>query len=193
MRHTRFIVFCVALAIGFAACLGAFRPAEAFMVAFDIAAVIFIASSVPLWLDHGAHRQAEDDDGGRLFLPLVALVAVAAVLLAVGLMIGTRASLTAADAGMVAATLVLAWIFANLILAFHYSRMSAGIEFPGGEPPTFSDYVYFSFVIGMTCQTADVTMTTARLRRVGMLHGISAFFFNLGVLALSVNVLSGIL
>jgi uncharacterized membrane protein len=48
-------------------------------------------------------------------------------------------------------------------------------------------------VIGMTCQTADLDISSRRIRRIVTIHGVSAFFFNLGVLAMTVNVLSGVL
>lgn len=198
MRHARFIAFCVILAAAFLPGLAFLRPEEAFMGAFDLAALTFIGMSVPLWLQdrHDADRAAQSDDGGRVLLFLVALLAVLAVLLSVGLMIGQRTTLGGWGAAMIVVTLILAWFFANLVLAFHYAHVNAGrdeIAFPGTSTPSFSDYVYFSFVVGMTCQTADVTMASTRMRRIGTLHGTAAFFFNLGVLALSVNVLSGIL
>lgn len=197
-RHIRFLIFCATLAVVFAGGLAFLRAEEAFILGFDSAAAVFIASALPLWLSAGRRPDREDDDdGGRVFLPLVALVAVAAVLVAVVRMIALRGSLTGYGASAIAATLVLAWVFANLLLAFHYARIGdqdgRAIDFPGDAPPVFSDYVYFSFVIGMTCQTADVSIVSPRTRRLATIHGIAVFFFNLGVLALTINILSGVL
>ncbi|MCJ8141195.1 DUF1345 domain-containing protein [Falsirhodobacter halotolerans] len=202
-HHTRFIAFCAVLGIVFAATIGVLRPEEAFILGFDVGAVVFIASVIPLWA-YGTPKapkpvpsDAEDDDGGRLLLPFVALMALLAVLVAVVRMMSARSSLTGLDAGAIAGTLVLAWLFANLVVAFHYDRVAGrdpkAIEFPGTAAPAFSDYVYFSFIIGMTCQTADAAIGSPRLRKLATLHGIVVFFFNLGVLALTVNVLSGVL
>lgn len=199
-HHLRFLAFCLILLLATAVGSTWLRPEEAFATGFDLAALVFIGSAVPLWTrsqPRSRDTADESDDGGRVLLPLVALAAVLAVLVAVGRMIGARDALTGADAAAIAGTLVLAWIFANLVLAFHYARIGLmgrdEIQFPGDTPPVFADYVYFSFVIGMTCQTADVTIASTRVRRLATLHGIAVFFFNLGVLALSVNVLSGVL
>jgi len=99
-----------------------------------------------------------------------------------------------------AVTLTASWTFTNLIFAFHYARLyysphehgdHEGLDFPGGCIPDFSDFVNFAFVIGMTCQTADITITKTEMRRISTFHGLFAFAFNLGVVALSVNVLAG--
>jgi uncharacterized membrane protein len=45
----------------------------------------------------------------------------------------------------------------------------------------------------MTCQVSDVVVTGRGMRRVVLFHGLLAFFFNLGVVALTINVLSGVL
>ena len=92
------------------------------------------------------------------------------------------------------------WTFANLSCAFHYARLyysarktgatAVGLDFPGEHPPEFSDFVNFALVIGMTCQTADIAITDYRMRQVSTFHGMFAFAFNLGILALSVNVLA---
>jgi len=104
---------------------------------------------------------------------------------------------------LVVATLVLAWGFVNAVYAVHYAhifydRTSSGadrfgLRFPKTQYPEFSDFIYFSFVIGMTFQVSDVEITLPRLRRIVTVHAILAFFFNLGVVALTINVLAGVL
>jgi uncharacterized membrane protein len=117
-------------------------------------------------------------------------------------MVEGRNHLTTMDFAIVAVTLVLAWLFSNLVYAFHYAHMfydakdagdAGGIIFPEGGAPVFADFVYFAFVIGMTCQTADLDISSRRIRRVVTMQGLFAFFFNLGVLAMTINVLSGVL
>ncbi|WP_287959519.1 DUF1345 domain-containing protein [Filomicrobium sp.] len=46
----------------------------------------------------------------------------------------------------------------------------------------------FSFVIGMTCQVADVATTNREIRRVVFIHGVISFFFNAILIALGVNI-----
>ena len=63
-----------------------------------------------------------------------------------------------------------------------------GLSFPGGDtPPQGWDFLYFAIVIGMTAQTADVEVTTTRMRRLVIVHSVVAFFFNTIIVAAAVN------
>lgn len=68
-----------------------------------------------------------------------------------------------------------------------------GLEFPGNQKPDYLDFAYFSFVVGMTCQVSDVQVTSQRMRRLTLLHGIISFGFNTIILALLINTVSGLL
>jgi uncharacterized membrane protein len=72
------------------------------------------------------------------------------------------------------------------------SQKAGGLAFPGEENPDYSDFAYFSFVIGMTCQVSDVQVTSGRLRRLTLLHGMLSFAFNTVILALLINTVSGL-
>lgn len=205
LPHPRFLAFMAVLVIATALATSRWPLEEALILGFDIAVALFIALAIPLWLDDDAARERERsarDDGGRLLLALTAAAVLAAILLALGRMVEGRSALTATDFAVVAGTLVLAWVFSNLVYAFHYAHLyydqgdagkQGGILFPVEDGPVFADFVYFSVVIGMTCQTADLDISSRRIRRVVTLHGLFAFFFNLGVLAMTINVLSGVL
>ena len=66
-----------------------------------------------------------------------------------------------------------------------------GLDFPGNEEPDYLDFVYFSFVIGMTFQVSDVVITSRKIRRFALMHALLSFAFNTAILALSINVISG--
>ena len=94
-------------------------------------------------------------------------------------------------------TIVLSWAFIHTIFALHYAHefydedagLAAGMAFPGGdEEPDYWDFVYFSFVIGMTSQVSDVGVTSKEIRRTVAAHGIVSFLFNAALLALTVNI-----
>ena len=92
-------------------------------------------------------------------------------------------------------TIVLSWGFVHTIFALHYAHefhaarhAGGGLAFPGGAEPTYWDFVYFSFVIGMTSQVSDVAVTSGVIRQIVTAHAIVAFFFNVAVLALTVNI-----
>ena len=70
-----------------------------------------------------------------------------------------------------------------------YLRSKDALEFPGTTQPLYWDFVYFAFTLGMTFQTSDVAIKDERIRRVVILHSFTAFVFNIGVLAFTINVL----
>ena len=101
--------------------------------------------------------------------------------------------------------LATSWLLIHTVYAFHYAHCyyqqehqdrrgktgnAPSLDFPGRPDPDYFDFVYFSFVIGMTSQVSDVQVTTSRLRRVALVHSVLAFAFNMLVLALSVNVVA---
>ena len=68
-----------------------------------------------------------------------------------------------------------------------------GLTFPGGEEPNYMDFAYFSFVVGMTFQVSDVQVTARAIRRAVLGHGLVSFAYNTAILALVVNIVSGLL
>ncbi len=206
MPHPRFLAFLALLGIAFAAALVAGWPlAIAFVAAFDLAALTFILGTLPLWRigsdPAGLRARALRDDGGRLFVLLLAGLIAIAVLVAVVDLLGDHHSRIPGAEPLAIATEVIAWAFANLVYAFHYARLyydadkdggdHGGISLPGGGTPDFADFASFALVIGMTCQTADIEITGPRIRRASTIQGLLAFFFNLGVLAITVNIVAG--
>jgi uncharacterized membrane protein len=92
---------------------------------------------------------------------------------------------------------LLAWLFVALVFAQEYAHSyymaGKGLEFPGEPEPDYWDVTYFSLVLNMTCQTSDVAITTRPMRRLVLLHSVIAFFFNVIILAITVNVVAGLL
>jgi uncharacterized membrane protein len=69
-----------------------------------------------------------------------------------------------------------------------------GLKFPNKEKnPDYLDFVYFSFVIGMTFQVSDIEITSRAIRRLALLHALISFAFNTAIVALSINVVSGLI
>jgi len=68
-----------------------------------------------------------------------------------------------------------------------------GLNFPGDQDPDYWDFLYFSLVIGMTSQVSDVAITSRSIRRIAAMHGVLSFFFNVTVLALTVNMVSNVI
>ena len=72
------------------------------------------------------------------------------------------------------------------------TRPVGGLLFPEEEHPDYMDFVYFSFVIGMTFQVSDVNITSRQIRRLAWLHGLISFVFNTAIVALGINIISGL-
>lgn len=100
--------------------------------------------------------------------------------------------------GLAIGSVPLGWFTVHTVLAFHYAHAwfgdadaenapGTGIAFPGGGEPRAWDFLYYSFVVGMTAQVSDVSVTTTRMRRLTLGHSIFSFFYNTVILALTVN------
>ena len=114
----------------------------------------------------------------------------------------------AARIALVLLTIVLSWALIHTVFALHYAHdyyieassddpqkagPAAGIAFPGHKPLSYGDFVYFAFTIGMTFQVSDVQITDPAVRRLAIAHGMISFFYATGILALTVNLLAGLL
>jgi uncharacterized membrane protein len=99
-------------------------------------------------------------------------------------------------------TIIVSWFFIHTMFALHYAHnyyarifkwKTWGLEFAGTKLPTYSDFIYFAYIIGTSGQTADVSFSSQHLRRVWTMHCVLAFFFNTTVLALTINIASGLI
>ena len=73
------------------------------------------------------------------------------------------------------------------------TKKGGGLDFPDTKEPDFLDFIYFGFVVGMTFQVSDVQITDRNIRRLCLLHGVISFAFNTAIVALSINVISGLI
>lgn len=100
---------------------------------------------------------------------------------------------------------IISWCMVHTIFTMRYAHMyydndtddgkkkaSGGLQFPGGEEPDYLDFVYFSFVLGTTFQVSDIEIASRPIRRLALVHGLISFAFNTVILALSINVVSGL-
>ena len=95
-------------------------------------------------------------------------------------------------------TVVGSWSLIHTVFAIHYAHIyysppEGGLIFPGGGDPTYLDFLYFSYVVGMTSQVSDVQVAETGLRRLTLIHGVLSFFFNTIILVLAVGLGAGLL
>jgi uncharacterized membrane protein len=208
-HHTRFyasLLLGVALS-GAASKGGLLAPPLRLVAAGDgFFAVYLASSSFFAWRATPAdlRRRASYEDEG---MPLIILITLSAISLCVLSLIGLlaqpgapgRASLLTAIASV-----GLGWCTLHTVAAFRYAHLywapsevdpddhTEGLLFPGTAEPGIWDFVYYSFVVGMTAQVSDVQVCSPGMRRTTLAHGVTSFFFNTVILALAVNIAAGL-
>lgn len=183
------------------------------LIAWDVAVLFYIALSARLMASstqETIRRHARFQDEGRMVILFLTAAVACASMGAIIAELGPVKNLTgwpkAIHLGLTILTLLNSWLFMHLTFAFHYAHeyyleratspakkaeQRGGLMFPGTETPQYIDFLYFSYVIGVACQTADVETTSPTMRAVALVHGVLAFFYNTTILALMVNISSG--
>lgn len=148
-------------------------------------------------------RHVEDTDEGIALIVLIALGAVGVSLWAIVQTVQSAGGI-ALRPWLALAAVPLGWATIQTIMTFHYAALyydrawladgrrgpvQRGLSFAGGDgtPQGLWDFVYFSFTIGMTAQTSDTGVTTARMRRATTGHAALSFFYNAVIVALAVS------
>jgi uncharacterized membrane protein len=166
-----------------------------------------VAAGIMIWRSEhrDIHRRAALQDEGRntilIFAGLASAISFGAIFAQLSTVKDTPHPLKDYHIGLAVATIIGSWLFVHLTFALHYAHeyfrnATAGapqacMAFPGTNQPDYPDFLYFSYIIGVACQTADVSITSRMVRRLATVHGILAFFFNNAVLAMSINIAAG--
>ena len=200
----RFVIFFVMLIASIALATMIAPWWRSVMLGFDLSALVFILSCIKLYDDPPGRMRmvAEENDANRPVLLILAFALAIVILVAVGSEMGSSKSTGPIDIAITISTLLMTWFFGNTVYALHYSHLfytaddggkdRAGIKFPGTDKtPSFSDFVYFAFTIGSALSVSDTDITSPHIRKVVTAHTIVAFIFNVGVFALTVNMLAG--
>lgn len=176
------------------------QVARSLMVGFDIGVVTFLGLIRRLSGHFSAEemaRHAKDNDVNRTAMLVIGAGVSSIVLLAVTIELANH---DGRNIALAIATMLLAWLFANILFALHYTHLywrgePGGLTFSGNEkgtqPPDYMDFLYFTLSLGMTFQTSDTGIATRELRRVATVHTLLAFLFNMLILALSINIAAG--
>jgi uncharacterized membrane protein len=148
-------------------------------------------------------QHAKDEDEGRILILVLIVAATLASFAAIIALLGQESTgqgqgghkIEPLQMLLAIGTILLSWAFVHSIFAIHYahefyteSPPAGGLDFPGDKKPDYWDFVYFSFVIGMTFQVSDVAVTSRSIRHAVTAHGIVSFLFNVALLAITVNV-----
>ena len=150
-------------------------------------------------------RALQQDEGRLIVLALVvigALISLGAIVVELSVAKDQHGALRYAHIALAALTVLSSWAFTQVMFALYYAHDyyvalarsgAGGLEFPGGHAPDYGDFLYFACVIGTSGQTADVSFTSRTMRRTGLVHCVLAFFFNTTLVALTINIASGLI
>jgi uncharacterized membrane protein len=176
------------------------------LIGWDIGVTVFIVSAAIVMSQCDSVAQmkrnaAAQDEGAFAML----ILTVAAGVASLGAIFAELAAIERSNPNygiylaLSIGTVVLSWVFIQTIFALHYAhdyyggRKKGGLAFPEDAEPDYWDFVYFSFVIGMTFQVSDVAVTQKSIRRMVVAHGVLSFFFATAIVAMMVNIAAGII
>lgn len=187
------------------------------VIAWNLGSMCFLALTWGIILTASPEQTNQSatnqDQSGAAILTLVLIadtVSLGAVGLNTGVPKGEVSHLTMDIVGHLIVSIVAiicSWLLVHTMFTLHYAHRyyragllnksadsdeAGGLDFPGEEPPDYLDFAYFSFVVGMTSQVSDVQITSPSMRRLALIHGVLSFAFNTVILALSVNIIAGL-
>ncbi len=148
------------------------------------------------------HAKLQDD--GAVLMLLLSMLAAAMCFVAIAYQLVAIKNMAGVDKTLhlilVGVTIPMAWSFIHSMFALHYAHefydekdsLGKGIDFPGQSPPTYWDFIYFAYIIGTSGQTADVAIECQSIRKFATIHCVFAFFFNITMLGLTINVASSL-
>jgi uncharacterized membrane protein len=192
----------ISLALGIVAFLllpGGLRLVTRLLIGWDIFTSLYLVLVFTMVLRSGlAHikRNAALQDDGRFLILLVTALGAFASLAAIVFELGASHH-GVPQLVLATVTIALSWAAVHTVFSLHYAHeyyrgaKPGGLQFPSGDQHEHADYwdfVYFSFVIGMTAQVSDVGITDKIIRRTATVHGVISFVFNTALLALMVNI-----
>ncbi len=174
------------------------------LVGWDLAALIYITW---LWTSirnrdaRDTARRATITDPDRTVTDLLLLSAAVASLVAVGFVL-VRAGqqhgiqeLLRVGLGLV--SVVLSWGLVHTVFTLRYAQLyyagaDGGIDFNQPDPPTYTDFAYLAFTIGMTFQVSDTPLRSRVIRRTALRHALLSYLFGTGILATTINLVASL-
>jgi uncharacterized membrane protein len=174
------------------------------LVGWDIAALAFMAATWPRLLSYRADvvkKHALREDPTRVITDIVLIGASLASLAAVGFV------LLAADGGSGSGILgravvgfvsvVVSWLIIHTVYTLRYAELyyrqpEGGVEFPGTTAPTYSDFAYLAFTLGMTYQVSDTNLASRTFRATALRHALLSYLFGTIIIATTINLVAGL-
>jgi uncharacterized membrane protein len=207
--HAKLIIAAVVGLVVLVLLPGHWRVPTRLLIGWDVGVALYLGLTHAMMMRcsiERIRRRAAEQDEGEFAILVLTIAATLASLVAIVFELGgvkqASPGYAIIEVLLATATILLSWSFVHTIFTLHYAheyygergdRKIGGLTFPGGEQPDYMDFFYFSLVIGLTSQVSDVAVTSKIIRRMVAVHGVLSFFFNLMVLALTVNMISNLI
>lgn len=212
-HHRLYISIAVAIA-AFIVPLNKFSVSQHFMVtwiAYSLTYLILAWISILFSHPKEIQKTASTQDTSRTLIFIFIVTASLVSLFVVLLLLKSTKSFSQQElliyGTLTFLSVICAWWTVHTVFAFRYAHLFyslagtgvhkdefiGGLEFPKEPEPDYLDFVYFSFIIGMTFQVSDVEITSRRIRRIVWIHGLISFVFNTVIVALSINIISSLI
>ena len=149
------------------------------------------------------HKRAASEDPGRTAVYALVLLSSGSSLLSTTVLVRRGGALhpSGGDGLLILclANVALSWALTHTAFTLRYAHLYyraddegvGGVEFPGGARPTYFDFAYLAFTIGMCFQVSDATISSAQIRKSVLLHGVLSFIYNTAILAFVLNLAFG--
>ena len=190
-------------AIAIAVLPDSLRIVTRMLIGWDVFVALYVMLAFAMIARRGGvddiRRNAALQDDGRFLILLVTALGAFASIAAIVSELGTKTR-GPTELTLAILTIALTWAAVHTTFALHYAHdyyrddgSPGGLDFPKGDgkrgdEPDYWDFIYFSFVIGMTFQVSDVGITDRMIRRTATAHGVISFIFNTALVALMVNI-----
>jgi uncharacterized membrane protein len=148
----------------------------------------------------GTKRLAEEESQSRSTDTAVLIAAVASLAAVAEALVRSSgnqdpSAITLVILSIVAA--ILSWALVNTVFALKYARLyyfdeDGGIDFRQGQPPTYSDFAYMAFTVGMAYAMAETEPENTHIRKVVLGHALLSYAFGTGILAVAINLVTNL-
>ncbi len=142
-----------------------------------------------------ATAQDNTRSGARLLLvaaSVASLVAVAAALHHAARVHGVEKAVVTTAA---MATIATSWLTVQTVYTLRYAHLYytppvGGIDFPGTPDPSYVDFAYVAFSVGMTFQVSDTALERTIIRGTVLRQALLSYVFGAAIIAATINVLA---
>lgn len=206
-RHSRLLISAGAASVLFFLLPAHWATLTRVLVSWNVGVLMFLILVFRLMTSMSAAQLSERYQGEDETAPVILIISILAAMLAMVSIVAFLAMLEqVSDAEkslrfvLSAFTVIDAWLLIPTMFTMHYADMfysaaadARPLHFPDTKTPAFWDFAYFSFTIAAACQTADVSTTSAAIRKVLIVHSVLSLFFNVAILGFAINVTAGVI